>query len=97
MGDSDRTLEILIKLGYVGKEQADQARKDLADFNEGSGDLTKTLEKEGESTNTLTGLHRELRSAMMAVTQQSPILGSALGSIFLGPVGAIIGAISTFP
>ena len=48
MADADRTLEILIKLGYVGSEQADAARNALAGIKSETGDLNTSLPEGSE-------------------------------------------------
>ena len=48
MADADRTLEILIKLGYVGADQADAARNALAGIKSETGDLNTSLPEGSE-------------------------------------------------
>lgn len=108
--EADNILQVLIKIGLVTPENADKARTMLADINAeqargvgvatdaagAAGQLESKLSDQGETTFKLTNLHRELRSALFAVASQSPATGAALGTAFLGPIGAIIGAIALF-
>jgi len=49
MADSpDKVLEILIKLGYVGGDQAEAARKAIAGIKQETGDLSQTLPEGSE-------------------------------------------------
>jgi DNA repair exonuclease SbcCD ATPase subunit len=102
MTDNDKSLNILIRIltEQVGSEKAEDVlaaiKKESVNATDAAANLTRETEKQAESTTKLTGLHRELRSALVAIAGQSPVTGAALGSAFLGPVGAIIGAIALF-
>lgn len=108
MADSDKTLEILIKLGLIGKEDAEAAKTLLKETGEAAtqstGDALRGTEKladgmkEGAVAAEKAEIpHRELRHVLSDIGNTvAPGAGRALGELAFGPLGAALALLSTF-
>lgn len=93
MADSNKTLKILIELGYIGADKAEAAKQALASVSQvesqsnaesaaGSAAATKAAGEEVESTHSLELHKRELLESVRQLTSQYPILGEAIRGAF---------------
>ena len=106
---SDRTLEILIKLGFIGEENADAAREALAGIKKETGDLSQSqmagfenwekyravLKDTSEEGMKVAGSGREMRLVAAQLNGILPGLGIAFRGIVgaMGPIAVVVLAI----
>lgn len=83
MADTDKTLEILIKLGYINQDQAKAAAADLEKIGE-------TTEETGRSTEEFNVKGRAQFMLFEQINRILPGLGTTMHAAFTGPLGPII-------
>lgn len=101
MADSDKTLELLIKLGVLGKNDA-AAAKQLIEETKAAAEQntaatkegTKATEKAGEATEKTTGFHKKWKDAIKGVQHEFPMLAH-LAHMALSPITLSVAALVT--
>ncbi len=87
MADSDKTLELLIKLGVIGQEDAKAAKQLLDDY-------APATDKAAEATNKLTIEHRSLHGILHLIAREAgPAAGSAVAAATALMTGGMFAAI----
>lgn len=88
--DADQSLNVGIKIGLEGKENADQARASLESVKSSTTELSKEVDKSVIS-------QHELRKVMTEIGNSvAPGMGHALAELAFGPVGAALAIGSAF-
>ena len=92
---ADFTLDILIRT-LAQHEETKQVAKELQDLKDKSADFTRESAKHGEAVKGLESEHRLLHGAMHKVTEESPLLGTALRAALSPEVAPLIIATVAF-
>ncbi len=99
--DADKTLKILIEMGFIGKDQAEEAKAKLealgqttTHLNDATLEHSKVTEEATEKTESFTHKKRELREATESLTRSYPALGDAISAVFNPAALAIFGIVS---